>query len=115
MIAAWGSMERSEGVSQTNPGDRLEKRLHALDRANEVRHARAQLKRRIAERELSVAELILEPPPAALRWPVAELLTSQPHWGSATCHRFLAHNHIDELKTVGTLTDRQRRLLADQL
>jgi hypothetical protein len=102
-------------MRQTNPADREEKRLRALDRANEVRVARAQLKRRIAVRELSAAELILEPPPAALRWPLADLLTSQPHWGRATCHKFLSHNHIDELKTVGALTDRQRRLLAGQL
>jgi hypothetical protein len=108
-------MERSKGVMQTDLGDRQEKRLRALDRANEVRHARAQLKHRVAVRELSAAELILEPPPAALRWPVAELLTSQPHWGRATCHKFLSHNQIDELKTIGALTDRQRRLLADQL
>jgi hypothetical protein len=66
-------------------------------------------------RELSAAELIFEPPPAALRWPVAELLTSQPRWGRAACHKFLSHDRIDKLKTVGALTDRQRRLLADQL
>jgi hypothetical protein len=66
-------------------------------------------------RELSAAELIVEPPPAALRWPVAELLTSQPPWARAPCHKLLLHNHIDKLKTVGALTDRQRRLLADQL
>jgi hypothetical protein len=110
-----GPMERSEDVTPTSLGDRQEKRLRALDHANEVRHARALLRRRIAVRELSAAELILEPPPAVLRWPVAELLTSQPYWGRATCHKFLARNQIDELKTVGALTDRQRRLLADQL
>lgn len=98
-------------MRQTDPGQRL----RALGRANEVRHVRAQLKRRIAVQELSAAELLLEPPPAVLRWPVAELLTSQPHWGRATSHKFLARNQIGELKTVGALTDRQRRLLADQL
>jgi hypothetical protein len=98
-------------VTETHLGQRL----RALDRANEVRHVRAQLKALIAVRKLSAAELLLEPPPAVLHWPVAELLASQPHWGRATTHKFLARNHIGELKTVGALTDRQRHLLADQL
>ena len=36
--------------------------LRALDRANEVRLARAELKRRVADGEISAAEVILESP-----------------------------------------------------
>ena len=90
-------------------------RLLALERANEIRRARAQLKRRIGAGHLSAAEVILECPPEARRWPVVALLACQRHWGNATCGRFLARNQIGEAKRIGELTDRQRRLLAAQL
>jgi hypothetical protein len=90
-------------------------RLRALERANEVRLARAELKRRIADGELSAAAVILDSPWEASSWPVGELLTSQRRWGTTRCVKFLAKNGISEMKPVGTLTDRQRRLLAEQL
>jgi hypothetical protein len=94
---------------------RQPQRLRALERANEIRLARAELKRRIAEGNLSAAEVILEPPGAALSWEIGELLMSQRRWGSSRCRKFLLRNQINETKSVGALTDRQRRLLADQL
>ena len=90
-------------------------RLRALERANAVRLARAELKRRIAEGEASAAEVILEPPAEALSWAIGELLMSQRRWGTTRCRKFLARNHISETKMLGALTDRQRRLLADEL
>ena len=93
----------------------LPDRLVALERANEIRCARARLKRRIGAGQLSVAEVILDCPVEAGRWPVAQLLASQRYWGGAKCSKFLAHNRISEVKPVGELTERQRRLLAAQL
>ena len=40
---------------------------------------------------------------------------SQRRWGTTRCRKFLARHHISETKTLGALTDRQRRLLADEL
>jgi hypothetical protein len=90
-------------------------RLLALERANEVRRVRAELKRRIGAGQLSAAEVILECPVEARGWPVARLLVSQPSWGRAKCSKFLARTRISELKTVGELTGRQRELLAAEL
>ena len=90
-------------------------RLRALERANEIRLERAALKRRIAAGEVSAAEVILDPPKAAESWSVGDLLMSQRRWGTTRCRRFLARNGITETKPIGTLTDRQRRLLADSL
>jgi hypothetical protein len=90
-------------------------RLRALERANEIRLARAALKRRIAHGEVSAAEVILECPDAAHSWPVGDLLLSQRRWGDTRCRKFLAGNQIVETKPVGKLTDRQRRLLANSL
>lgn len=90
-------------------------RLRALERANEIRLARAAIKRRIAHGEVSAAEVILQCPDAAESWPVGELLMSQRRWGSTRCRKFLSRNRIGETKPVGSLTDRQRQLLASSL
>jgi hypothetical protein len=90
-------------------------RLRALVRANEVRLARADLKRRIATGAVSAAEVILTCPAEATSWPVGELLMSQRRWGSTRCHKFLSRNQIVETKPIGQLTQRQRRVLASAL
>src|ERR1700742_5376787 len=90
-------------------------RLRALERANEIRLARAAIKRRIALGEVSAAEVILECPDAADTWPVGELLMSQRRWGTTRCRKFLSRNQIIETKPIGKLTVRQRRLLASSL
>jgi hypothetical protein len=90
-------------------------RLRALEQANAVRLARAELKRRIAEGEVSAAEVILGCPDEARRWTLADLLVSQRRWGSTRCRKFLERNNISEIKPIGALTERQRLLLAGQL
>lgn len=90
-------------------------RLRALEQANAVRLARAELKRRIAEGEVTAAEIILTCPGEAHRWTVSELLVAQRRWGVTRCRKFLERNHISEIKQIGALTDRQRRMLAAQL
>jgi hypothetical protein len=90
-------------------------RMRALERANEVRLARADLKRRIANSEISAADVILACPWEASTWSVGDLLLSQRRWGSTRCRKFLMRNQINEKKQIGDLTERQRRLLAKQL
>src|SRR5947209_11813549 len=91
---------------------RQPQRLRALERANEIRLARAGLKRRIAEGHISASEVILDPPCAVISWEIGELLISQRRWGGSRCRKFLLRSQISETKAVGALTDRQRRLLA---
>ena len=86
--------------------------LQALSRANQVRLARAELKRRVACGEISVGEVILESPWEAGSMTVADLLMSQRRWGLTRCRKVLAQIPVSETKTVGSLTDRQRRALA---
>jgi hypothetical protein len=87
----------------------------ALERANEVRLARAQLKRGVAFGEIDVAEVIVDCPWEAQSMAVAELLMSQRRWGQTRCHKLLARLPLSEQKTVGSMTDRQRRVLAGML
>ena len=102
-------------MSQTALTTRAPQRLQALERANEIRLARAELKRRIAYGAISAADVILEPPSEAASWAIGDLLLSQRRWGHTRCRKFLMRNQINETKPVGALTDRQRRILADQL
>ncbi|MBV8956439.1 MAG: hypothetical protein JO153_13245 [Solirubrobacterales bacterium] len=90
-------------------------RLRALERANAVRLARAELKRRIADGQVGAAEVLLACPWEASSWAVGDLLMSQRRWGQTRCRKFLARNQISEVKRIEALTERQRRLLAAQL
>jgi hypothetical protein len=86
--------------------------VQALRRANEVRLARARLKRDVGRGAVSVAEVILDNPWEAASMTIAELLTSQHRWGTARCSKFLAGIGMSETKTVESMTERQRSLLA---
>ena len=89
--------------------------MRALERANEVRLARAELKRRVAIGEIDVAEVILDCPWEAQSMAVADLLMSQRRWGQTRCRKFLAQIPMSEKKTIGSMTERQRRTLAEML
>ena len=89
--------------------------MRALSQANRVRLARAELKRQIAEGQRTVAEVVLDCPWEAASMSIADLLMSQHRWGRTRCRRFLAAVPMTETKTVGSMTDRQRRALAARL
>ena len=89
--------------------------MQALQRANAVRLARAELKRRVAIGEITAADVILEAPWETGSMTISDLLTSQRRWGHTRCRKFLQCVPMSENKTVGSMTDRQRRALAQML
>ena len=89
--------------------------MQALERANDVRLARAELKRRVAIGEITAADVILDAPWEAESMTVSDLLTSQRRWGHTRCRKFLQCVPMSENKTVGSMTDRQRHALAQML
>jgi hypothetical protein len=89
--------------------------MRALERANEVRLARAELKRSVATGAASVADVIIDCPWQAQSMAVADLLMSQRRWGQTRCRKFLAQIQMSEKKTIGSMTERQRRTLAAML
>jgi hypothetical protein len=89
--------------------------MRALERANRVRLARAELKRQVAEGEVTAAEVVLTCPWEAESMPIADLLMSQHRWGRTRCHRFLGAMRMTETKTIGSMTERQRNELAARL
>jgi hypothetical protein len=86
--------------------------MQALARANEVRLARAELKRQVAVGEVSAAEVVLASPWEAESMTVSDLLLSQCRWGNQRCRKLLAQVPMSETMTVGAMTERQRAALA---
>jgi hypothetical protein len=89
--------------------------MRALERANEVRLARAELKRRVAFGEIDVSDVILYCPREAQSMAVGDLLVSQRRWGQIRCRKFLSQIPISEKKAIGSMTERQCRALAAML
>jgi hypothetical protein len=89
--------------------------LRALQIANEVRVARAALKRSIRAGEHDPAEVVLTCPWMAETMSVGELLRSQRRWGRARAQKLLSAAGLRETKTLSALTQRQRIALSDLL
>lgn len=86
--------------------------LQALEHANKVRLARAELKRQVAAGQVMVADVVVESPWQARSMEVSELLMSQKRWGRERCRRLLLSIGVPENKQLGKLTERQRLALA---
>src|SRR3954466_5405454 len=95
--------------------DAAPQHLKALEQANRVRLARAELKRQVAGAETTAAEGVLGRPWEASSMELSDLLMSQRRWGRARCRRLLLSLGLPENKHIGTLTPRQRRALVEVL
>ena len=85
--------------------------MQALAQANKVRLARAELKRQVADGELSVADVVLNCPWEAGSMTIADLLMSQHRWGRTRCRRFLTQlsmnaRYVPPFRAVGRALDR---------
>ena len=87
----------------------------ALRGSDEIRLARAELKRKIGKGTVTASEVILTCPWEAASMTIAELLMSQRRWGATRCSKFLADIGMAESKTIGSMTERQRTLLASMV
>jgi len=89
--------------------------MQALARANKVRLARAALKRDIGAGRRDIVEIVSQCPWEAESMTLAELLCSQRRWGKARSRKLIVGAGLTETKRLGTLTERQRRILAAAL
>jgi hypothetical protein len=89
--------------------------MRALARANEVRLARAALKRQVASGEREVTDVVADLPWEAHSMALAELLCSQRRWGRARSRKLLNSVGLSEGKRLGSLTERQQRILVRAL
>lgn len=101
-------------TSQT-PERSLDQRMEALKRANEIRSRRAQLKRDLKSGSAHISAIIENPPEYVLTAKVFDMLMAVPKYGKVKATRFLNHCRISQGKTIGGLSDRQRRELVQLL
>ena len=95
------------------PSRSLDQRMEALTRANEIRVARAQLKRDLKERRIRIEQVIADPPDYVLTAKVYDMLVAVPRLGRVKVGRLLTQCRISQSKTVGGLSERQRAELLD--
>ena len=89
--------------------------MDALRRANEVRALRAQLKRDLKARRVSIGSLLLDPPPYVETAKVFDMLLASPGYGRVKASKILHSCRVSPSKTFGGLTERQRAELAGRL
>ena len=95
------------------PSRSLDQRMEALNRANEIRVARAQLKRDLKQRRIRIEQVIADPPEYVLTAKVYDMLVAVPRLGRVKVGRLLTQCRISQSKTVGGLSERQRAELLD--
>ena len=71
---------------------RTAQHMRALERANSVRLARAELKRAVARGDLDPAEVVRDCPWQTESMTISELLTSQRRWGRTRARKFLCRS-----------------------
>lgn len=99
----------------TTPQRSLEQRQAALDRANEIRKFRAQLKRDIKAGRKCAVDLLTDPPAEVETMKVFEVLLALPKVGRTKAGKLLNVVRASPSKTIGGLSARQRNELVTLL
>lgn len=105
---------------ETTPGSAVpertrDQRLRALQKANDIRTKRAQLKRDLKAGKVKVETLLLDPPEHVLSAKAFDVILAVPKYGRVKVNRILSQCRISPSKTIGGLSERQRAELVSQL
>jgi hypothetical protein len=92
-----------------------EQRMRALGRANEIRSARAKLKRDLKASKVKIEKLLLDPPEYVLSAKVFDMIVAVPKYGRVKANKILTQCRISPSKTIGGLSERQRAELVQLL
>ena len=90
------------------PSRSYEQRMRALERANDVRSKRAELKWDLRTRRRSVVDVLSEPPEYVETMKLWDLLLAVPKWGRVKVAKTLKVVGVSPSRTVGGLSSRQR-------
>ena len=99
----------------TAPERSLMQRMEALQRANDIRTRRAQLKRDLKGGRASIQQLLLQPPTYVETAKVFDMLLAVPKYGRVKVNKILQQCRISPSKTIGGLSERQRAELVSML
>jgi hypothetical protein len=101
--------------SSAAPERSLLQRMDALQRANDIRTRRAQLKRDLKAARVSIHTLLLNPPDYLETAKVFDMLLAVPKYGRVKANKVLQQCRISPSKTIGGLSERQRSELVSLL
>jgi hypothetical protein len=101
--------------SNAAPERSLDQRMEALQRANDIRSKRAQLKRDLKGNKVKIQTLLMDPPEYVQTAKVIDMLMAVPKYGRVKTNRILNQCRISPSKTIGGLSERQRAELVSQL
>jgi len=111
-------MTSSQDINPTGditPGRSKSQRMDALALANEIRGKRARLKRDLKAGRVQIWSQVDSPPEWLMTAKVLDLLLAVPKVGRVKANKALVQCRISPSKTVGGLSDRQRRELVSLL
>ena len=97
------------------PERSLVQRMDALQRANQIRTRRAQLKRDLKAGRVSIQDLLKRPPEYLETAKVFDMLLAVPKYGRVKVNKILVTCRISPSKTIGGLSERQRNELVSLL
>ena len=97
------------------PERSLTQRMEALQRANDIRTRRAQLKRDLKGGRASIHQLLTDPPEYLETAKVFDMLLAVPKYGRVKVNKILQTCRISPSKTIGGLSERQRTELVSML
>jgi hypothetical protein len=89
--------------------------MEALQRANDIRSRRAQLKRDLKAGRASIHDLLGDPPDYVETAKVFDMLLAVPKYGRVKVNKILQQCRISPSKTIGGLSQRQRGELVNML
>ncbi len=89
--------------------------MKALNKANEIRTARAQLKRDLKAGKMQIQKLLLDPPEYVLSAKAFDMILAVPKYGRVKANKILSQCRISPSKTIGGLSERQRTELVHML
>ncbi|SEH61917.1 MULTISPECIES: integration host factor, actinobacterial type [Atopobiaceae] len=92
-----------------------EQRKAALEKAAAARHARAELREKIKQGEISLEEVLNSEDPIASRMKVSALIESLPGYGKAKAAKIMDELAISSTRRVKGLGARQREQLLEVL
>ena len=102
-------------TSLAAPERSLDQRMEALKRANDIRTARAKLKKDLKAGRSNIHAVLLDPPEYVMTAKVFDMLLAVPKYGRVKANKILQTCRISPSKTIGGLSDRQRAELVGML
>lgn len=92
-----------------------EQKKKALEKAQEMRRARAELRNKLKRGDISFAEILEKDDPVVGRMRVSYLLKSLPRIGKVKAEKIMEEVGIDESRRVQGLGKRQKEALLERL